>query len=80
MSMDNINLYQEYITEVSHGIIPADTEVRVVLREPLAHLEAGRELDAGLLRVSPKTKGKVVALDGRTIAFVPKGKLKQDTD
>lgn len=79
MSMDNINLYQEYITEVSHGIIPADTEVRVVLREPLAQLEAGRELDAGLLRVSPKTKGKVVALDGRTIAFVPEGKLKQDT-
>lgn len=79
MTMDNINLYQEYITEVSHGIIPVDTEVRVVLREPLAQLESGKELDSDLLRATPKTKGKVMALDGRTIAFVPENKLEQDT-
>lgn len=79
MSMDNLNRYQEYITEVSQGIIPADTEVRVVLKEPLAQWEGRKELDADLLRISPKTKGKVLALDGRTIAFVPEEKLKQDT-
>lgn len=79
ISMDQLNLYQDYITEVSHGIIPADTQVRVVLKAPLDGIEAGKELDASLLRVSPKTKGKVVALDGRTIAFVPENKLEQDT-
>ncbi|HUH47857.1 MAG TPA: MG2 domain-containing protein, partial [Arenibacter sp.] len=79
MSMDNLNRYQEYIVEVSHGIVSADTEVRVMLKEPMAQWEGGKELDTDLLRVSPKTKGKVVALDGRTIAFVPEGKLEQDT-
>src|SRR5690554_6848828 len=79
MTMDNLNLYQEYITEVSHGKISADAEVRVVLKEPLAQLEGGKELDMDLLRVHPRTKGKVIALDGRTLAFVPENALEQDT-
>ena len=77
---ENLNKYQEYIAEVSHGIISAQSEVLVVLNTPIESWNNGEELDADLLRVSPKTKGKVVSLDKRTIAFIPENGFKQDTE
>ncbi|VAW15306.1 Large extracellular alpha-helical protein [hydrothermal vent metagenome] len=77
---DNLNLYQEYITEVSHGIISAQSDVRVVLNTPIDSWENGDELETDLLYVVPSTKGKVVVLDNRTIAFIPENGFKQDTE
>lgn len=77
---ENLNKYQDYITEVSHGIISAQSDVRVVLNTPIESWNNGDELDADLLRVSPKTKGKVVSLDKRTLAFIPENGFKQDTE
>lgn len=77
---ENLNKYQEYITEVSHGIISAHSDVRVVLNTPVEAWNNGDELDSDLLRVSPRTEGKVVSLDQRTIAFIPENGFKQDTD
>ena len=76
---ENLNKYQEYITEVSHGIISAQSDVRVVLNTPIEAWSNGNELDSDLLQVSPKTKGKVVSLDKRTIAFIPENGFKQNT-
>ncbi|MBC8766679.1 hypothetical protein H4O18_01610 [Arenibacter sp. BSSL-BM3] len=77
--IDNLNLYQEYITEVSHGIISVKADVRVVLNRPIDSWESGQELNNDLLQVVPKTKGKVVALDSRTIAFIPEVSFQQDS-
>ena len=77
---ENLNKYQEYITEVSHGIISAQSDVRVVLNTPIEAWSNGDELDSHLFRVSPKTKGKVVSLDKRTLAFIPENGFKQDTE
>mgnify|MGYP000229531060 CR=1 FL=1 len=77
---ENLNKYQEYITEVSHGIISAQSDVRVVLNTPVVSWNNGEELDSDLIDVSPRTKGKVIALDKRTIAFVPENGFKQNTD
>ncbi len=77
---DNLNLYQEYITEVSHGIISVKADVRVVLSRPVDSWESGKELDSDLLVVFPKTNGKVIALDSRTIAFVPEAGFQQDSN
>lgn len=77
---ENLNKYQEYITEVSHGIISAQSDIRVVLNTPIESWNNGDELDSDLLRVSPKTKGKVVSLDKRTLAFIPEKGFKQDTE
>lgn len=76
---ENLNKYQEYITEVSHGIISAQSDVRVVLSTPVESWNNGDELDSDLLDVSPNVKGKVVALDKRTLAFVPENRFKQNT-
>ncbi|MGF1559053.1 MAG: Ig-like domain-containing protein, partial [Flavobacteriaceae bacterium] len=77
---DNLNNYQEYIAEVSHGMISVKSDVRVIFNQPIELWNNGDQLDGGLLKVSPNIKGKVVALDNRTIAFVPEGGFKQDTE
>ena len=77
---ENLNKYQDYITEVSHGIISAQSDVRVVLNTPVESWNNGDELNSDLLRVSPKTKGNVVSLDKRTIAFIPENGFKQDSE
>ncbi|MEX0290176.1 MAG: alpha-2-macroglobulin, partial [Flavobacteriaceae bacterium] len=77
---DDISNYQDYILEVSHGIISARSDVRVVFKHPLESWNPGDELDNKLLRVSPKIKGKVVALDNKTLSFVPENGFKQDTE
>ncbi|WP_394748297.1 alpha-2-macroglobulin family protein [Spongiimicrobium salis] len=76
---DNPENYQEYVSELSHGIISTKSKVRVVLVTPIDSWKAGDELSKDLLTVSPKVDGKVVALDTRTIAFVPNGGFDQHT-
>jgi len=76
--IDNLNLFTEYITQVSHGIISVKSDVRVVLNSPVDSWDNGMELSSNLLQVFPKTKGKVVALDPRTIAFIPEDGFQPD--
>ncbi len=77
---DNLNKYQDYITEVSHGIISSKNNVQVVFKTPIEAWDNGDVLDDNLFKVSPKVSGKVVALDNRTIAFVPEKGFKQNTE
>ncbi|CAM3446934.1 MG2 domain-containing protein [Zobellia roscoffensis] len=77
---DNLNRFQEYVGQVSHGIISAQSSVRVVLNTPIEFWNAGDELDQDLFEISPKIEAKVVALDSRTIAFVPLNGFEQDTE
>ncbi len=76
----DLSKFQAYISNVSHGIISARSDVRVVFNQPIESWNTGDELDNGLLLVSPKVKGKVVALDNKTIAFIPQEGFKQDTE
>ena len=78
--VDNLNRFQEYVTQVTHGIISAQSDVRIVLNEPVSGWASGDELDSDLLDISPNVKGKLVALDERTIAFIPEKGLEQDTE
>ena len=77
---DNLNRFQDYVGQVSHGIISAQSSVRVVLNAPVDGWNAGDELTENLFKVSPKVKGKVVALDNRTIAFVPQNGFDQNKE
>src|SRR5690606_8446316 len=54
--------------------------VRVVLRNPASKLQNNSVLEDDILKVSPKTQGKVVALNNQSIAFVPDHGFKQDTE
>ena len=78
--IDNLFKYREYISDISQGIISTHEDVRVVLRQPVADWSDNQELNERLFTVSPKVKGKVVALNNQTIAFVPEEKFEQDTE
>ncbi len=77
---NNLNRFQNYVTQVTHGIISAQSDVRIVLNEPITGWASGDELDPGVLEISPNVKGKIVALDERTIAFIPENGFEQDTE
>lgn len=77
---DNLHQFQEYITEVSKGIISAQADILVVLNEPVEGWNAGDELDADWLKVSPNVKGKLMALDARTLTFMPEKGFSPDTE
>jgi len=77
---DDLNKYQEYITEVTQGIISSRSDVRVVLTNPIAAWNSNEVLDNKLFKLTPNVAGKVVALDNRTIAFVPEKEFNQNTE
>mgnify|MGYP003677290669 FL=1 len=52
-SSDNLNKYQEYITEVTQGIISSRSDVRVVLINPVVAWNSNEVLDNQLFKVSP---------------------------
>ncbi|MFL9844603.1 alpha-2-macroglobulin family protein [Flavobacterium rhizosphaerae] len=73
-------LYRDYITAFSSGIISTKDPIKVSLTNPVSGWQQGQELDRAYYSISPDAEGKVVYMENNTIAFKPKGKLKQDTE
>ncbi|MBU2951551.1 hypothetical protein KO493_12665 [Tamlana agarivorans] len=78
-NLNNIQKFKDYIFEVTSGVVSSKTEVNVVLMSPMKDISSEVELDNSILKVSPKVPGKVVALNNRTIAFIPEQKFESDT-
>ena len=76
----NKNDFKDYIANVSSGIISKKSDVRIVLVQPVAEWSNDLELDDAYFSVSPKVKGKWIALNNRTISFQPETALQQDTE
>lgn len=79
-SLENLYKFREYISNVTTGVISTQSEVRVVLRNPSSKLLEDQILEDGVFQVSPRTEGKVVALNNQSIAFIPEHGFKQDTE
>ncbi|OBQ56438.1 hypothetical protein JJL45_13565 [Tamlana sp. s12] len=78
-TLNNIQKFKDHIFEVSTGIISTKSDIKVVLINPMKDVSSEVELDKSILKVSPKVSGKVVALNNRTIAFIPDNKFESDT-
>lgn len=76
----NKNDFKGYIANVSSGIISKKSDVRIVLVQPVAEWSNDLELDDAYFSVSPKVKGKWIALNNRTISFQPETALQQNTE
>ncbi|WP_103069659.1 alpha-2-macroglobulin family protein [Aquimarina sediminis] len=74
-----LNKYQDYISDVSSGVISVLDDVYVVLQTPVGGWGDNQELPKGILKVSPQVKGKVVAVNNRTISFQPEEAFDEDT-
>ncbi len=79
ITLESIQKFKGHVFEVSSGIISTKDQVKVVLTNSMKDISGPVELDQSLLKVSPKISGKVMALNNRTIAFVPTKKFKSDT-
>ncbi|MDO6759003.1 MG2 domain-containing protein [Tamlana sp. 2_MG-2023] len=78
-TLNNIQKFKDYIFEVTSGVVSAKADIKVVLMSPMKDISSEVELDNSILKVSPKVPGKVVALNNRTIAFIPEKKFDSDT-
>ena len=76
----DFSLFREYITSFTGGIVPSDSDIRVVLAFDKKEWKINQELEDDLFDISPSVDGKVVALSSNTIAFIPDKKLKAGTE
>jgi uncharacterized protein YfaS (alpha-2-macroglobulin family) len=75
----DFSLFKEYINSVTSGIVPARSDIRVVLAFDKKEWKVNQVLDNDLFDISPSVDGKVVAISANTIAFIPDEKLRPDT-
>lgn len=74
------SLYEGYISNFTSGLVSTQSDIRVVFAFAKDDWAAEKELDSDLLQISPKIKGKLVALSSNAMAFIPDEKLEQDTE
>ena len=79
VTADNVYKFKDYISEVTSGIIPTKSQIKIVLMNPVNEWSENIELDKSILKITPSVKGKVTVLNNRTLAFIPEKRLKQDT-
>ena len=75
----DFSLFKKYLTSFTSGVVPSRSDIRVVLAFSKKQWKPNEVLDDDLFRISPSVDGKVIALSGNTVAFVPDKKLDQNT-
>jgi alpha-2-macroglobulin len=75
----DFSLFKEYIVSFTGGIVSAQSDIRVVLAFE-NKWKVNQELDDDLFDITPNVHGKIVALSGNTIAFIPEKKLESGTE
>ncbi|MEW7278000.1 MG2 domain-containing protein [Aquimarina sp. 2201CG1-2-11] len=78
-NVSTLNKYRAYISDVSSGMISVSDKVYVVLQNPIQGWDDNQELSKKLFTVSPGVKGKVVAVNNKTISFQPDESFEEDT-
>lgn len=68
---DALFQFREYVADATKGKISAHSEIRVVLREPVAGWTEGLALDADWLKFTPDLPGTLTAVNAQTLAFKP---------
>ena len=76
----DFSLFKEYIVSFTGGIVPSESDIRVVLAFDKKEWKVNQVLDNDLFDISPGIDGKVVALSSNTLAFIPEKKLDADTE
>ncbi len=77
---DNLFKFKAYISANTFGIKSVVDPITVQLAKPLEQFEVTQEIPSEYLKISPKTKGKLLIENGRTLVFQPEQPLKPDTE
>ena len=78
--ISNKDAFSSVIANVTSGVISKTDEVRIVLVTPVSEWINNTELNSSYFSVSPKTKGKWIALNNRTISFKLENGFLPDTE
>ena len=78
--ISDFSLFKEYVTSFTGGTVSAKSDIKVVFAFEKKEWKANQVLDNDLFDISPSIDGKVIALSGNTIAFIPEKKLKSNTE
>ena len=76
----NFLLFKDHISGFTSGIVPSQSDIRVVLANNQKNWKVNQILPNDLFEISPSISGKVVALSENTVAFIPEKKLNQGTE
>ena len=77
---DNLFKFKEYISYNTYGNKSIAAPIEIILAKPLEQFEITQEIDADYLKISPKTEGKLMVENSRTLIFQPNELLKPDTE
>ncbi|MBV1922832.1 MAG: Ig-like domain-containing protein [Flavobacteriaceae bacterium] len=76
---DNLFKFKEYISYNTYGNQSVATPIRIELAKSLDQFDVTQEISSDFIKISPKTEGKLLIENGRTLVFQPSENLKPDT-
>lgn len=77
---DNLFKFKDYISYNTYGNQSIAAPIRIELAKNLEQFDIAQELPSDYLKISPKTKGKLLIENGSTLIFQPEEYLKPDTE
>ncbi|MFK5983101.1 MAG: hypothetical protein QM499_09315, partial [Flavobacteriaceae bacterium] len=77
---DNLFKFKDYISYNTYGKNSIANSIRVELVKPLEQYELTQEIPSEYITISPKTKGRLIIENGKTLVFQPEEKLLPDTE
>ena len=78
---DNLFKFKKYISYNTYGNLSITTDIRVELAKPLEQFGLTQVLSPKeYINISPKTEGKLIIENGKTLIFQPLEYLKPDTE
>ncbi|MEE9349345.1 MAG: MG2 domain-containing protein, partial [Flavobacteriaceae bacterium] len=76
---DNLFKYRDYVYYTTSGRVSVNEPIKIVMSKDVASWEANKEITDAILSISPSVKGKLQALNKRTLIFKPDNALKSNT-
>ena len=77
---DNLFKYKEYISYATSGRQSIANPINIRVAKALTQFEVDQEIPSDILKISPKTSGKLTISGQRTLTFVPDKLLDTDTE
>ena len=66
---DNLFKFKDYISYNTFGNKSIADPIRIELAKPLERFELTQEIETDFLKISPRTEGKLLIENGRTLIF-----------
>lgn len=77
---DNLFKYKDYLSYNTYGTKSVTTPIKIGLAKTAEQYELTQELPENFIKISPKTEGKLIIENGRTLTFQPSENLEPDTE